>query len=43
MEKWFLDDSKILRVLVCRFYRAMAEGCSVDLYPPDSIMSEKAP
>lgn len=41
MEKWlFLDDSKILRVLVCGFYSSVADGCSVDWYPPNSVMSE---
>lgn len=39
-KKLFLDDSKILRVLVCRFYRSMAERCSVAWYPPNSVMSE---
>lgn len=30
----------ILRVLICRCHRPMAEGCSVDWYPPNSAMSE---
>lgn len=36
----FLGDSKILRVLACRFYRFMSEGCSVDWYLPKSVMLE---
>lgn len=40
MERRFLGDSKILRVLVCRFYRFMSEGCSVDWYPPKSVILE---
>lgn len=40
MEKHFLDSYMILRVLIYRCHRPMAEGCSVDWHPPNSAMSE---
>lgn len=40
IEKHFLDDYMILRVLVWRLHRSMTEGCSVDWHLPNSAMSE---